>query len=134
MIWNTKDHQFTATLCQNTGLPCPALARMAKKLVQAMTHAHAVATDEFELEGSGVLNHCPTECIARYSARHDRIRVFCGVDEQADLNALNRFADALLGDGDCGFPASSAPRPCAMIEVEARPSAQTVQRSYAAHV
>ncbi|TMV06794.1 hypothetical protein FGK63_11760 [Ruegeria sediminis] len=117
MIWKTDTHLFSATLCQQTGEPCPALARMAEKLAGAMTTAAPMTAEDFKVEGTCTLEHCPSGCAARFEAGHGRIRVFCGVDADADGDRLNQFADMLLHP-EAGFlPSGWLTRmPCALLE------------------
>ncbi|GGH33918.1 hypothetical protein SAMN05444007_107144 [Cribrihabitans marinus] len=117
MIWTTDTHRFTATTCQHTGRDCPALARMAEKLAGAMESARPTTTEDFEIEGTSTLDRCPYRCPARFRASHARIRIFCGVDGDAEIGPLDRLADLLLSAEAGGLPASAAPRPCAMVEV-----------------
>lgn len=123
MIWKTKTHQFTATVCQKTGKTCPALAQTARAIVQALDTAVPATTPDFEFEGSTELSHCPQGCMARYLARKDQIRVFCGSDETDPMDALNGYAEMLFGTA---FSTQSAGRltatPCAMLEVSALPT------------
>lgn len=118
MIWKTKTHKFSATLCQRTGQPCPALARMARAIAHSMETARPVTQDCFEVEGSSELNHCAEGCMARFRANPDQIRVFCGTDTGADVEVLDRYADMLFGIDTTALPASGLTTPpCAMIEV-----------------
>lgn len=116
MIWKTDTHLLTATTCQHTGSTCPALVRMAENLTQAMTTAKPVTTEDFEIQGNNTLTHCPKACPAKFQASHDRIRIFCGVAEEADMGRLNLFADALLSPDNRGFVSPGGPVPCAMVE------------------
>lgn len=123
MIWKNDTHLLMATTCQNTGETCPALMRMAEKLTQAMTTAKPMTTEDFEIEGNSSLIHCPKACPARFQASHGRIRIFCGVDDQADMAKLNLFADAMLSSEGSAFVPVGGPTPCAMVE--ALPSAHS---------
>ena len=116
MIWKTNSHLFTATVCQHTGETCPAVQRMAEKLSQAMVASKPMTSDDFEIEGNSVLKHCPMECPARFTASHDRIRIFCGVTPEAETDDLNRFADALFDPHPQPMAAGIYHRPCAMAE------------------
>ncbi|WP_170774699.1 hypothetical protein [Ruegeria lacuscaerulensis] len=118
MIWKTKTHEFTATVCQKTGAPCPALARMARALTDAMATARPATTDAFEIEGSSDLTHCAEGCSARFRAQPDQIRVFCGVAADTPAERLDRYADMLFGADFTAHAASLLPTPpCAMMEV-----------------
>ncbi|SLN15694.1 hypothetical protein TRL7639_00269 [Falsiruegeria litorea R37] len=116
MIWKTNTHLFSATVCQHTGKTCPAVQRMAEKLSQAMVASKPMTSDDFEIEGNSVLKHCPMECPARFTASHDRIRIFCGVTPEAETEDLNRFADALFDPQPRPMPAGTFERPCALAE------------------
>ena len=117
MIWKTKTHLFTATVCQKTGEHCPALARMAEKLAQAMATAAPVTAEDFEIAGSSELAHCPAGCAARFEASHESIRIFCGVDTDADGDRLNRFADMILRPAGRAMPSGLLSQtPCAVLE------------------
>ncbi len=120
MIWKTKTHEFTATVCQKTGKTCPALARMASAIAQAMETAVPATTPDFEIEGSSELTHCPEGCTARFQAQTDRIRVFCGTDVEASIDTLDGYADMMFGTTFSAMPADLlANPPCAMLEVSA---------------
>jgi DNA-binding transcriptional LysR family regulator len=128
MIWKTKTHQFSATLCQKTGNTCPALAQMARAIVQAMESAVPATSDDFALDGSGELGHCPQGCIARFRAQKDQIRIFCGTSTDASLDALDGYADMLFGPDAAARPAGQLPvPPCAMLEVSELAPAQPAQ-------
>lgn len=117
MIWKTNSHIFTATLCRHTGRTCPALARMAEKLAQAMDKAKPVTTEDFEIEGNSTLKNCPHACSARFRASHERIRIFCDVGADEDGNRLDQFADTLLSPEAVMLPAGwLAQPPCALLE------------------
>lgn len=122
MIWADKTHQFTATLCRHTGRPCPAAARMVRKLAAAMTEAEAVTEADFEITGTAALSGCARQCTAKYAASHHSIRLFAGVEETADADMLHRLADALLDpDGQPLHGVAKAAVPCAMLDVKPRP-------------
>lgn len=117
MIWKTKTHQFTATVCQHTGKTCPALARVARALVQSISTAAPVATSEFEIEGSSELTHCPAGCIARFRARPDEVRIYCGTGSDVDLDPLDEYAELMFGSEFRTLPSSIAANPpCAMLQ------------------
>lgn len=116
MIWKTNSHLFTTTVCQHTGKTCSAVQRMAEKLSQAMVASKPITSDDFEIEGNSVLKHCPMECPARFTASHDRIRIFCGVTPEAKTDDLNRLADALFDPHPGPVAAGEFQRPCAMAE------------------
>ncbi|WP_461403740.1 hypothetical protein [Falsiruegeria mediterranea] len=116
MIWKTNSHLFTATVCQHTGRTCPAVQRMAEKLSQAMMASKPITSGDFEIEGSSVLKHCPMECPAKFTASHDRIRIFCGVTPEAETEGLNRFADALFDPDPNPLTLTQFERPCAIAE------------------
>lgn len=121
MIWKTKSHEYMATLCQRTGGTCPAMARMARAMAEAMTQADRITTNEFEIEGSSELSHCEQGCLARFRAGPDQIRIFCGTDAETSINVLDAYADMIFDDRGGVLPASAMPQPpCAMLEVLTR--------------
>ncbi|MEM7317551.1 MAG: hypothetical protein AAF408_00870 [Pseudomonadota bacterium] len=117
MIWTTKTHSYASTVCRHSGEPCPALARLAEKLADALMQARPATTDDFTIEGSVKLPQGQTDCTARFCASHDRIRIFCGVDSEAELGWLDRLADALFSHGETACLPSGGPIPSAMVEV-----------------
>ncbi|WP_425081838.1 hypothetical protein [Ruegeria arenilitoris] len=122
MIWKTKTHQFTATVCQRTGKTCPALAQMARAIVQAMDAVVPATTPDFEFDGSTELAYCTQGCSARFRAQKDLIRVFCGTSEDAPLESLDVYADMMFGPDVTMRPAGILTTPpCAMLEVTAIP-------------
>lgn len=117
MIWKTGTHQFTATICQRTGKTCPALARAARAIVQAMATAGPATTDAFEVEGSTDLAHCLQGCAARFHAQHDQVRIYCGVDAEIGLDRLDDYAELMFGTALPSLPATMMDNPpCAMLE------------------
>ncbi len=116
MIWKTNSHLFTATVCQHTGKTCAAVQRIVEKLSQAMVASKPMTSDDFEIEGTSVLKHCPRECPAKFIASHDRIRIFCGVTPEAETGELNRFADALFDPTPHSLASRMFERPCAIAE------------------
>lgn len=119
MIWADKTHRFSATVCRHTGRPCPAAARMMRKLARAMAAARPLTDEAFEISGTADLAGCPRQCAAKYTASHSGIRLFAGVSETADDAVLNRFADALLDpDGRPLTGAALTPVPCAMVDAK----------------
>lgn len=120
MIWKTKTHQFTATICQHTGRTCPALARVARALATSMSNAASATTADLEIEGSVELAHCATGCTARFRAHQDEVRLFCGVDPETDTNRLDVYADLMFGTEFGPMPSGMlADQPCAMLQAEA---------------
>lgn len=120
MIWKTDTHEFSATVCQRTGKPCPALAHMARALTQAISTAQPVSTQEFQVEGSSELAHCAEGCTARFRACPDQVRVFCGTDPDVTTDMLDEFADMMFGDSFATLPAGLLTNPpCAMLEASA---------------
>ena len=118
MIWKTKTHEYAATVCQRTGKTCPALARVARAMAQAVAEAGPVSTAGFEVEGSSELTHCPEGCTARFRARCDQVRIFCGTDPNTPLNGLDDYADMIFGNEFSTFPSGVISNPpCAMLEV-----------------
>ncbi len=120
MMWKTKTHQFTATVCQRTGKTCPALAQMARAVVQAMEAAVPATTPDFEIDGNSELTYCAQGCTARFRAEKDQIRIFCGTSADTSIEALDNYADMLFGLDFTMRPAGTLPPPpCAMLEVSA---------------
>ncbi|KUJ79076.1 hypothetical protein [Ruegeria profundi] len=118
MIWKTKTHQFSATVCQKTGKTCPALAQMARSVVRAVETAVPATTPDFEFDGNSELSHCPQGCVARFRAQKDLIRIYCGATEDAPLEVLETFADMMFGPDTATRPAGMLTTPpCAMLEV-----------------
>ncbi|CUK11204.1 hypothetical protein RUE5091_03390 [Ruegeria denitrificans] len=118
MIWKTKTHQFTATVCQKTGKTCPALAQMARAIVQAMDAAVPATTPDFEFDGNSELAYCAQGCRARFRAQKDLIRVFCGTGDETSLESLDDYADMMFGPDVIIRPAGILTTlPCAMLEV-----------------
>lgn len=128
MIWKTNTHEFAATVCQRTGKPCPALARMARALTQAVSTARPVTTSEFQVEGSSELTHCAEGCTARFRACPDQVRVFCGTNPGIETEMLDDYADMMFGTSFATLPAGLlANPPCAMLEASVlapRPQAE----------
>lgn len=119
MIWKTNTHQFTATICQRTGKTCPALAQVARAVVQAVATATPVTTAEFEVEGNADLTHCAQGCTARFQARPDRVRVYCGTDPEVSCDRLDDYAELMFGTEFMTLSAQSIiTPPCAMLQAE----------------
>jgi len=117
MIWTDKTHNFAATTCKHLGRPCPAAVRMVGKLAEAMTKAAPMTAEDFEICGHTTLDGCTRKCPAQFISGHDRIRIYCGVDDSADRDGLERFADAILASDGSGFSSSSLREyPCALAE------------------
>lgn len=118
MIWKTKTHAFSATVCQRTGKTCPALAQVARAITQAIETAAPATTPNFQVEGSSELTHCREGCTARFRARLDQIRVFCGAASDICTDSLDSYADMMFADVFTSLPADVvASPPCAMLEV-----------------
>ena len=117
MIWKTRTHEFSATVCQRTGKTCPALARMARAIAQAMETAAPVAPPGFQVDGSSDLTHCEHGCTARFEARQDRIRVFCDTLPEVSVDRLDTYADMIFGDQVDAMPSRAITQPpCAMLQ------------------
>lgn len=117
MIWKTKTHLISSTVCNRTGQPCPALAELADNLTRAMNAVKPTTTQDFEIEGDVVLNGCSVECSARFRASHEQLRVFCGVSPEAEIDMLDKFADALFSsEGPALVARRNETHPCAMVE------------------
>ncbi len=117
MIWKTETHQFTATICQRTGKTCPAMARMARTLAQSVLTAGQSTTRDLEIEGSVELAYCASGCTARFSAQSDEVRVYCGVEADADVARLDGYANLMFGTEFTTLPSGMIPNPpCAMLQ------------------
>ncbi len=117
VIWKTKTHQFSATICQRTGRTCPALAQVARALATSTTEAATATSSDFEIEGSSELGFCPAGCTARFRASRDEIRVFCGADPDVETEKLDNYADLLFGTSVHSVSADTlANPPLAMLE------------------
>ncbi|NOD32949.1 MULTISPECIES: hypothetical protein [unclassified Ruegeria] len=118
MIWKTKTHEYSATVCQRTGKTCPALARLARSISEAMKQATAATSDGFEFEGGSELSHCTQGCHATFRAQSDRIRIFCDTQPEAEPQDLNAYADLIFGNTFSTLPSGIiTDPPCAMIDV-----------------
>jgi predicted metal-binding protein len=123
----------TATICQHLGRPCPAAGQVVAQLTAALKSAAPFTAEDFEIDGSTTLNGCDRPCPAKFSASHSRIRVYCGVGQEAETEGLNQFADAIFGDSQAGFAAAKlAQRPCALVESRAPAPQQPKQHAIAA--
>ena len=128
MIWKTKTHEYSATVCQRTGKTCPALAQLARSVSEAMTQATATTNDGFEFDGGSELAYCTEGCHATIRAQSDKIRIFCGTKSEAQPEDLNAYADLIFGNTFTTLPSSAvANPPCAMIEVATLRPRKTVQ-------
>ncbi|KIC21574.1 hypothetical protein [Leisingera sp. ANG-Vp] len=117
MIWTDQTHFYAATDCKHLGRPCPAAERMIAKLAEAMTKAKPLTQEDFEITGTSALDGCSRNCPAQFVASHDRIRLYCGVGEDAPREGLDQFADAILNRDGKGFAAGALKsRPCALME------------------
>ncbi len=131
MIWKTGTHQFSATICQRTGKTCPALARIARALATSMAESAPAATTEFEIQGSSELAHCTDGCTARFRARADEVRVFCGAGSDDAIEHLDSYADLLFGTETAALSTSILSNPpCAMLEVLTLAQTTSVQPEY----
>lgn len=118
MIWKTKSHEYSATVCQRTGKTCPALARLARSISEAMAQAVSATSEDFEFEGNSALSHCAEGCMAAIRARSDSVRVFCGAHPDTAIRDLDAYADLIFGPKFSTLPSGIvANPPCAMIEV-----------------
>ena len=117
MIWNTKTHRFTATICHRTGTACPAMARTGRELAKSILASGRSATRDIEIEGSVELAYCKNGCTAKFRARVDEVRLYCGVETDAQMDLLDTFAELMFGT-DFGILPSSATYnpPCAMLQ------------------
>lgn len=119
MIWKTKTHECTATICMKTGRPCPMAARALKSLTEATQQALDCAQDSFELEGSIALTGCSEGCAAFFHLAGAHVRVFCDVTDQSDARSLNRYAEMLFGEGG-SFPSGATTVPAALLQATPR--------------
>ena len=103
-------HDFTLSVCMHLGRPCPAANRMLRTLAKALACAKDATEEGFEVTGESTLEGCDRSCHAKFQASHDRIRVFCGTEKDADLPALNRFADTMLSPSAAPYHGTAAPQ------------------------
>ncbi|WP_406648162.1 hypothetical protein QEZ52_04055 [Aliisedimentitalea scapharcae] len=122
MIWTDKTYSYAATLCQHTGRPCPAAARIVKRLTQAVHRAGAATSPDFEIDGSADVQGCDRVCTARFVATQDQIRLFCGVSGDTANATLDRIADALFDMTGAMASPGAAHTPCAMLQARTRPA------------
>lgn len=108
--FSQETHSFALSDCMHLGRPCPAANRMLRTLATAVATARSATEDGFEVTGESELQGCDRSCRACFQAGHDRIRVFCGIEGNADLADLNRFADAMLSPKPTPYHGQSAPR------------------------
>jgi hypothetical protein len=131
MIWKDKTHEFTATVCMQTGRPCPAMARILRALTRSVASSAKMCDPNFLIEGSIDLDGCAHECTARYSASSARVRMYCNAGEEVAQPTLDRYADLALGQSATSIPtqqirvypcALSESRPLQMARVDHQPS------------
>ena len=128
MNWSTQSHIFTATVCQHTGAPCPALARLARVVARALETAAPVTQADFEIEGSSELTHCADGCMAAFRATHQMIRIFCGAQAGASCERMDRYADMIFSGHDGPLPSGTlAHPPCAMLQAQPRSTQKPVE-------
>mgnify|MGYP006999719756 CR=1 FL=1 len=117
MNWTDTTHRYSLSNCQYLGRPCPAAERMLSRLTTALGQARTVTTDNFEIAGNCELTACDRPCQARFSASHDRIRIYCGISPEADQGSLDQFADALFCQGADSRPITRLPEyPCGLAQ------------------
>ncbi|WP_071674225.1 hypothetical protein [Nioella nitratireducens] len=117
MILTEQDMSYSCTTCPKTGRPCLAGLKLAKQLAGAIRASGAIVDETFEMTGHGALEGCDGgACDVVYRLCKMEISVFCGVDQGADPDQLQAFANAFLGGG----PIPSSPIPRAMIVAERR--------------
>jgi hypothetical protein len=117
MIWKDKTHEFTATVCMQTGRPCPAMARILRALTRSVSSSAKMCDPNFLIEGSIDLDGCEYECTARYSASGERVRLYCNAGEDVAQPALDRYADLALGQSTASIPTQQiSVYPCALSE------------------
>ncbi|APG45928.1 hypothetical protein [Phaeobacter porticola] len=117
MHWTDTTHSYTLSTCKHLGRPCPAAEHMLSRLAAALGQARTVTADDFEVAGNCELTACDHPCQARFTANHERIRIYCGVSPEAEQSGLDRFADALFeGTRDRGFIAKRPEYPYALAQ------------------
>ncbi|MGC9370011.1 MAG: hypothetical protein ACP5DX_10775 [Paracoccaceae bacterium] len=119
MIWADDTHDFSCTTCRHSGAPCPAAARLAERLTAALRLSDPFTAEDFEITGSVRLTGCERSCAALYAASKGAVRIYCDVDEDADTDALDRFAAAFFGPDAAGASLACAGLdrlPCAMVQ------------------
>lgn len=94
-----QEQDILMTTCQRTGWQCPAACSLARHLAQAAKIACAAVPD-FSLIGRTRLDGCAATCDAIFVMNAESVKLFCGVDELADLTALCDFSDAFLDNRD----------------------------------
>jgi hypothetical protein len=117
MIWKDKTHEFTPTVCMQTGRPCPAMARILRALTRSVASSAKMCDPNFLIEGCIDLDGCAHVCTARYSASGARVRLYCNAGEEVAQLALDRYADLALGQSATGIPTRQiSVYPCALSE------------------
>ncbi|WP_127562840.1 hypothetical protein [Nioella ostreopsis] len=112
MIMTEDGYSYSCTTCPKTGQPCAAGLKLARQLGAALQAGEGTIQDDFEITGHGQLSgDCGQDCGVVYSLYNRGFRVFCGVSQDTDPEALIRFSDAFLGDG----PVPRGPVPRAMV-------------------
>ncbi|WP_420396442.1 hypothetical protein [Nioella sp.] len=112
MIMTEDGFSYSCTTCPKTGQPCAAGLRLARQLGAALRASEGTIQEDFEMTGHGQFSGaCGQECDVVYSLYHKGFRVFCGVPQDTDPEALIRFSNAFLGDG----PVPREPVPRAMV-------------------
>lgn len=112
MILTENGYSLSCTTCPKTGQPCSIGLQLARRLSAALRAGGSMIAEDFHVTGHGqIAGDCGQDCGVVYSLYNRGFRVFCGIAEDTDPDALARFADAFLGDGPIGF----GPIPRAMI-------------------
>lgn len=75
MIWKTKTHEFSATVCQRTGKTCPALARLARSISKPWPRRPRPQVTISRLRAA-VSCHIAPKDVMQFSARNQTAFVF----------------------------------------------------------
>ncbi|WP_238366088.1 hypothetical protein [Mesobacterium pallidum] len=116
----TPDSDMISTLCPHLGRPCPAATRMLRALDRAGRAARRV-TPDLDMTGTSQLDGCARACSAVFRLSPEGAAVFCGVSDESEVAALDRFAsDFLACDGPGSMPVEAAPLAFALSPLSAR--------------
>ncbi len=96
-----------------------------------MAEAAPATQEDFEIEGRSELSFCSSGCTARFRARSDEIRVFCGADADADMARLDSYADLLFGTQPSAVGAGFLTNPPhAMLEALTLPKGSVAEQEF----
>lgn len=90
-----KPVEFVSSICRHTGRECPAALAAAQQLARADAVGRSASPD-FEMTGQLHLTGCSEACPALFRISPQGIALFCGVEPDADIDALEAFAHAFL--------------------------------------